>query len=88
MRSGALLTLRLKRYALLGTLDGFDARRAMTFCGFRIADGDMAAVGMLTCVNVRRKTKECWSMCRVLIYTRRTALKQTKRTKYVVNEMG
>jgi hypothetical protein len=34
-------------------VDGFDARRAMTRCGFRTAEGAMVAAGMLTCANVR-----------------------------------
>lgn len=48
MRYGVLLTLRLKRYDLVGSVAGFEGRRAMTLCGLRIAEGAMVADGMLT----------------------------------------
>lgn len=67
MRNGALLTLRLKRYVLAGTADGFEVRRAMTRCGFRIAEGATVVEGILTCTCIWSKMKECWLMLRVLI---------------------
>lgn len=52
MRNGLLLTLRLKRYVLCDVGDGFDVRRAMIRCGFRMAEDAMVVAGISTCARI------------------------------------